>query len=162
MMRQRKMRAAIAVSLTYRDAFRIERVGDVADRSLRAFLVNIPSFEMFDRAGIHHDQRWMDDRPGIHQRSRQRVAARLNHAGKRASDHIERMVGSVKRKYPDRQPFGADGDGDLEWAVLARQPWQSAGLGKAYACAIAGVTRSFREDHRAERRRRQEYHLPIA
>ena len=72
------------------------------------------------------------------------------------------MIGSVKRKYPDRQPFGADGDGDLERSMLARQPRQRSGLCKTHACAIAGVTRSFREDHRAERRRRQQHHLPIS
>ena len=95
MMRQRKMRAAIAKSFAHRDALGIERVGDPADRGLRAFLVNVPALEMLDRAGIHDDQRRMDDRPGIHQRARQRVAARLDHAGKRAADHIERVIGSV-------------------------------------------------------------------
>src|SRR5258708_39891924 len=114
MMRQRKMRAAVTEAFAYRDTFRIERVGDGADRSLRALLVNIPTFEMFARAGIHHDQWGMNDWPGIHQRSRERVAARLDHAGKRAPDHIERMIGRFQRKYADRQPFGADGDGDLE------------------------------------------------
>ncbi len=92
MMRQRKMRTAIAEGLAHRDALGIERVGDAADRGLRTFLVNVPAFEMFDRAGIHHDQRRMNDRPGIHQRARQRVAAGLDHAGKRASDHVERVT----------------------------------------------------------------------
>src|ERR1700737_1051494 len=67
---QRKVRTAVTESFAYRDAFRIERVGDGANRSLGAFLVNIPTFEMFDRAGIYHDHRWMDDGPGIHQRAR--------------------------------------------------------------------------------------------
>ena len=70
MMRQREVRAAIAKAFAYRDAFGIERVRDPADRSLRAFLVNVPTLEMLDGAGIHHDQRRMDDRAGIHQRSR--------------------------------------------------------------------------------------------
>ncbi len=131
MMRQRKVRPAIAKTLAHRDAFGIERVGDAADRSLRAFLVDVPALEMLDRAGIHDDQRRMDDRPGIHQRRRQRIAARLDHAGKGAPDHIERMIGGIKRKYADRQPLGADGDGDFERSVLARQPGQRAGLGKA-------------------------------
>ena len=103
--------------------------------ALRAFLVNVPALEMLDRAGIHHDQRRMDDRSGIHQRARQRVAARLDHAGKGAADHVERMVGGIERKYADRQPLGADGDGDLERPVLAGQPRQRAGLGKADAGA---------------------------
>ena len=90
---------------------------------------------MLDRSGIHHDQRRMDDRPGIHQRARQCVAARLDHAGKGAADHIERMRRGIERKHADRQPLGADGDGDLERSVLARQPGQRAGLGKADAGA---------------------------
>ena len=87
MMRQRKMRTAITKTFAHRDAFGIERIGDAADRGLRAFLVDVPALEMLDRAGIHHDQRRMDDGPGIHQRARQRVAARLDRAGKGASDH---------------------------------------------------------------------------
>ena len=70
MMRQRKMRAAITKTLADRDALGIERVRDPADRSLRAFLVNVPALEMLDRAGIHDDQRRMDDRSGIHQGGR--------------------------------------------------------------------------------------------
>ena len=90
-MRQRKMRRAVAERLAHRDALGVERVGDAADRGLRAFLVDVPALEMLERAGIHHDQRRMDDRPGIHQRARQRVAAGLDHAGKGAADHVERM-----------------------------------------------------------------------
>ena len=52
------------------------------------------------------------------------------------------MIRRLERKHADRQPLGADGDGDLERPVLARQPWQRAGLGEAAAVgAIAGVTR---------------------
>src|SRR5260370_29471746 len=76
---QRKVRAAIAKSPAYRDAFGIERVGDPADRSLRAFLVNVPALEMLDRTGIHDDQRRMDDPPGIPQRRRQCLTARLDY-----------------------------------------------------------------------------------
>src|ERR1700704_6651062 len=65
---QRKVRAAITKSPAYRDAFGIERVGDPADRSLRAFLVNVPALEMFHRTGIHDDQRRMGDWPGVYQR----------------------------------------------------------------------------------------------
>ena len=88
MMGQWKVRSAIAKAFAYRDAFGVERVRDPADRSLRAFLVNVPTPEIFDGAGIHHDQRRMDDRAGIHQRRRQRVAAGLNHAGKCPPDYI--------------------------------------------------------------------------
>src|SRR5712671_6488398 len=71
------------------------------------------------------------------------------------------MILGFQRKHADRQPFGADGDGDFERSVLARQPWQRAGLRKACRRIIAGVTRGAREDHRAESRRWQENHLPI-
>src|ERR1700740_1078944 len=128
MMRQWKMRRAVSKGLAHGDALRVERVGDAPDRSLRAFLVNVPALEMLDRAGIHDDQRRMDDRPRIHQRARQRVAARLDHAEKCASDHIEGMIPSMQWKHADRQPLGADGDGDFERSMLARQPWQRAGL----------------------------------
>ena len=53
-----------------------------------------------------------------------------------------------QRKHADRQPLGADGDRDLERAVLARQPGQRAGLGKAGVGAVAGVVRGLGEDHR--------------
>ena len=105
MMRQRKMRRAIAERLAHRDALGVERIGDAADRGLRAFLVDVPALEMLDRAGIHHDQRRMDDRPGIHQRARQRVAAGLDHAGKRASDHLERVLGACRAE--TRRPAAA-------------------------------------------------------
>src|SRR5258708_34213843 len=68
MMRQRKVRAAIAKAFTYRDAFGIQRVGDPATRSLRIFPVNVPTLEMLDGAGIHHDQRRMDERGGLQSR----------------------------------------------------------------------------------------------
>src|SRR6478735_12474660 len=89
MMGERKMRAAIAERFADGDAFSVERVGNPADRGLRALLVDVPALEMLDRAGIHDDQRWMDNRSGIHQRARQRVAAGLDRAGKRPPDHIE-------------------------------------------------------------------------
>src|SRR5450755_3904855 len=71
------------------------------------------------------------------------------------------MIRSLQWKYPDRQPLGADGDGDFERSMLARQPWQRAGLRKAHRCLIAGVTRFGSEDHRTEGRRRQEHRLSI-
>ena len=105
MMRQRKMRRAIAEAFAHRDALGIERVGDPADRGLRAFLVNVPALEMLDRAGIHHDQRRMDDRPGIHQRARQRIAAGFDRAGKGAADHVERVIGRCQAE--TRRPAAA-------------------------------------------------------
>ena len=88
---------------------------------------------------------------------RQRVAARLDHAGKGASDHVERVIPRLQRQHAGRQPLGADGDGDLERPVLARQPRQRAGLGEAAPSARLPASRAaLREDHRAERRRAAE------
>ena len=81
---ERKVRRAVAQRLAHRDALAVERIGDAPDRRLRALLVDVPALEMLERPGIHDDQRRMDDRAGIHQRGRERVAAVLDHAGKRA------------------------------------------------------------------------------
>src|SRR6516162_3382908 len=65
MMCQRKMWRAIPESLSHCDTLGVERVGDTPDRGLRTFLVNVPAFEMLDWAGIHDDQRRMDDGPAF-------------------------------------------------------------------------------------------------
>src|ERR1700740_2334982 len=86
MMRQWKMRRAVSKGLAHGDALRVERVGDAPDRSLRAFLVNVPALEMLDRAGVHDDQRRMDDGTCIHQRAGERIAAWLDHIRERTPD----------------------------------------------------------------------------
>ena len=68
-MGQREVRRTIAEGIAHGDALGIERVGDPADRGLCSFLVNIPTLEMLDRPGIHHDQRGMNDRARVHQRA---------------------------------------------------------------------------------------------
>ena len=68
----------------------------------------------------------------------------------------------LEREHADRQPLGADGDGDLERPVLARQPGQGAGLGEAGVGAVAGIVRGLCKNHRAESRRRQEHDLSVA
>ena len=93
MMGERKMRAAIPKRFAHSDTFGVECVGNAADRGLRALLVDVPTLEVLHRAGIHHDQRWMDNRSGIHQRARQRIAAGLDRAGKSPADHIEGVSG---------------------------------------------------------------------
>ena len=95
---EREVRRAIAERLAHRDALRVERVGDAAHGGLRALLVDVPALEMLERRGVHGDQRRMDDRPGIHQRAGERIAAVLDHAGKRAADDGERMVLLRQRK----------------------------------------------------------------
>ena len=86
------MRRAVAERLAHRDALGVERVGDAAHGRLRALVVDVPALEMLERRGIHDDQRRMDDRPGVHQRAGQRIAAVLDHAGKRAADDVERVL----------------------------------------------------------------------
>ena len=129
------MRSASSASVT-------RRIG-----GLRALLVDVPALEMLERRGVHGDQRRMDDRPGIHQRAGERVAAVLDHAGKRAADHVERMVLQPQRKHAGRQPLGADRDRHLERPVLARQPGQGAGLGEGRVGAVAGVVRRLSRKH---------------
>jgi hypothetical protein len=116
---------------------------------------------MFERASVHHDQRRVDDRPGIHQRAGQRIAAGFDHAGEGPIDHGDGVVGERERKHAGGQPLGADGDGDLERPMLARQPGQRAGLGKGDAGGVAGLVGGLGEDHRSEGRRRQIDHLAV-
>ena len=147
------MRRTVAERFAQRDAFAVERVGDAADGRLGALLVDVPALEMLQRPGIHDDQRRMDDRPGIHQRGRERVAAILDHAGKRRPQHRERMVLSGQREDAGRQPLGAHGDRRLERPVLAREPRQRPGLGERDLGAVAGIVRGLGEQQRAERAR---------
>src|SRR6201999_3550078 len=81
MIRQRKMRRPVAKRLTHGDPLGGDRVAAKPYLGLRAFLVNVPALEMFDRPGVHYDQRWVDDRSGVHERAGKCVAARLDHAG---------------------------------------------------------------------------------
>src|SRR3954454_13634411 len=81
MMGERKMWCAISKRLADGDPFGVERVGDPADRGLRAFLMNVPLLEMLDWACIHYDQRRMDDRACVHQCAGESIAARLDRGG---------------------------------------------------------------------------------
>src|SRR5207244_12428042 len=80
MMRQRKMRRAIAQRLAHGNSLGIERVGDAADRGLRAFLVDVPALEMLDRSGVHDNQRRGDGRSGIPQSTGSCISAGLDNA----------------------------------------------------------------------------------
>jgi hypothetical protein len=153
---EREMRRAVAERLAHRDPLGVERVGDAPDGGLGALLVDVPAREMLDRTGIHDDQRGVDDRPGIHQGARERIAARLDDARERARDHGQRLGRPVLREDAGRQPFGPHRDGDLGGPVLADEPGQGAGLGEADAAMRAGPVRRVREDHRPECRRRTE------
>src|SRR5207302_10049978 len=94
-----KMRRSVAKRLADGDAFGIERIRDAADRRLGPLLVDVPLVELFDRTGVHGDQWRMDDRTGIHQRARERIAAWLDGIRKRAFDHAERVWGQAQWKH---------------------------------------------------------------
>ena len=158
---ERKMRGAVAERCAHGDALGIERVGDAARRGLGALLVDVPAVEMLQRAGVHSDERWMDDGPGIHQRAGERVAAILDHAGESLRDDGQRVVLARERKHAGGQALGPHGDRDLERPMLARQPRQRPGFRKGHVGRIAGITCSLGEQHRAERCRRQEHHLSV-
>jgi len=82
--------------------------------------------------------------------------------GEGASDDMECMIGLIKRKHANRQPFGTDADSDLERPVLARQPRQGAGLCETRVGAIASVVHSLGENYGAEGGRRQEHRLAVS
>ncbi len=161
MVRQRKMRRTEPERLAHGDALAVERVGDAAHRRLGALLVNVPAREVLERRGIHDDERRVDDRPRIHQRARQRIAAGLDDARECAADDGERVLAQPQRQHAGRQPLGTHRDRDLERTMLAREPWQRAGLGERDVGAVAGRARGLRENHRAESARRQKHHLPV-
>jgi hypothetical protein len=116
---------------------------------------------MLQRAGVHGDERRMDDGPGIHERARERVAASLDHAGESLRDDGQRVVLAGERKHAGGQALGTHGDRNLERPMLARQPRQRPGFRKDHVGSIAGITCSLGEQHRAERCRRQEHDLPV-
>ena len=155
------MRRPVAQRLPDGDALGVEGIGDSAHGGLRALLVDVPALEMLERRGVHDDQRRMDDRAGVHQGARERVAAWLDHAGKGSADDRECVVGEAHGQDPGRQPLGADGDGRLEGPVLAREPRQRPGLGEGDVGAVAGIACSQREYHRAERAGREENDLTV-
>src|SRR5262245_63761939 len=57
MVGEREMRGAVTQRLAHGDALGIERVGDAADRGLRALLVDIPALEVLERAAVHGNAR---------------------------------------------------------------------------------------------------------
>ena len=123
--------------------------------------MDVPALEVLERAGVHQDQRRVDDRSGVHQRTGQRVLDRL-HRGKCGAQHGEGPVRFLRRKDAGRQARGADGDGDLRRAMLARQPGQGAGLGEGDVGRAAGMAQGLHHGHAAESPRRQEDHLAVA
>jgi len=84
--------------------FRVERIGDAADRALRSFLVNIPALEMLDRpAFITINGGWMIGPAFISAPTAYRRRVRSRRECPR--DHLDRVIGIRQRKYADRKPF---------------------------------------------------------
>ena len=98
---------------------------------------------------------------GIHQRTRQRIAARLDGARKGRPMTASAWSASAKRKDAGRQVLAARRDLHLVRPVLARQPRQGAGLGEGDTRLVAGLPGRLRQEDRTERARRQEHHLPV-
>lgn len=155
------MRRTEAERLAHGDALAIERISDAAHGRLGALLVNVPVREVLQRRGIHDDERRVDDGTRIHQRARERIAARLDNARKGAADDGERTLAQPQRQYAGRQALGANRDRDLERTVLARKPRQGAGLGERDVSAVADRARGLREHHGAKSARRQKNDLPV-
>ena len=159
---ERKVRRPVTERLADGDTFRIESVRDAADGRLRPFLVDIPTIEMLDGAGIHDDERRMDDAAGIHQRAGQGIAARFDRLRKSPADHIERVRRPAERKHARGQAHAAAGYPHLIGALFAGKPGQRARLGEGGRCVVAGVPRRFREEVGSECSRRQIDDLTVA
>jgi hypothetical protein len=93
------VRRTVPELLSDRDPLVVERVGRPADCRLRAFVVDVPRREVLQRPGVHHDQRRVDDRSGIHQRAGERIAAVLDRI-ERAPKHAERVRCAPSRQDP--------------------------------------------------------------
>ena len=72
------------------DALRIERIGHGSYGALCAFVVDVPGREVLQRPGIQQDQRPVNDRAGVHQRTAQGVLDGL-HAGVGLAQNGERL-----------------------------------------------------------------------
>lgn len=154
------MWCAVSKRLAHGDTFCIKQVGRAPDRRLGAFVMDVPSVEMFQRTGVHDDERRMDDRSRIHQRSRDDVAAILDNTGEGTVDDGPCPVSVLDRQNPGGKPDCARGNHHFSKPVLAHQPRQSAGFRESHSgrssrsFAGAGIKNS------AQRPRWQEQHLP--
>src|SRR6202171_3165368 len=155
------MRGPASQPLADAHALAVALTGVTADCGLRSFVVDVPLLEMLERSGIHDDERRMDDRPSIHQRTRQRVAAGLDRAGKSLADDLKRMVSKSQRKDAGRQMLAAGGNLHLMRAVLARQPRQGTSFRECKPGVVAGLPNLLGKEERTERSWRQEHDLPL-
>src|SRR5262245_58944653 len=128
MIGERKVRRSVVKGLPNGDALGVERVRYTAYNGLRAFLVNVPAWKMFEWGGVHNDQWRVNDGARVHQGGRKRILARFNNPRENTTEHCECVVGQARRQDPGRQSFGANGNGDFKGPMLAGEPGQSAGF----------------------------------
>ncbi len=122
--------------------------------------MNVPGREVLQRAGVHHDQRWVDDGAGVHQGTGQGIFAAL-HAGEDLANHIQGVIGIARRVHASRQAGGAGGDVDDGIAMLAGQPGQGAGFGPADIGLVAGAAHDLAHDEGAKGAWGQKYDLAV-
>ena len=161
MVAEREMFAGVAERLAQGDALAVERVGDATDGRLGALVVDVPALEVLQRAGVHQDQRRMDDRSRVHQCAGQRILDRFDRR-KGSAQHGKSLRRLAGREHSGWQPRGAHGDGDFGRAVLARQPRQRSGLGEGDVSLASGVAQRAHHGDAAEGPGRQEDHLAVS
>src|ERR1700682_5735921 len=155
------MRGPASQPLADAHALAVALTGVTADCGLRSFVVDVPLLEMLERSGIHDDERRMNDRPSIHERSREHIAAGLDRSRESAADDAERMICARKREDTGRQPLATGGDLHLMERLLARQPGQATSLREGKARVVAGLPDHLGKEEGAEGPRRQEHDLPV-
>ena len=102
-----------------------------------------------------------EDRPRVHQGGGKRVAARLDGAGKRLPQDLQRPRRAPLRKDTDGQPLAPARDPHLERAALAREPRQRPRLREGSLDPAAVDMSRLGEHEGAEGPGRQEDHLAV-
>ena len=143
------------------NALSVERVRHTAHNRLRALLVNVPAWKMFEWGGVHNDQWRVNDGARVHQGGRKRVLARLNNPRESTIEHRDCLVGQTRGQDPGGQSFGAHGNGDFKGSMLAGEPGQGAGFSECDFRAILDGARGLGKHHRTECSGGQKDDLPV-
>ena len=139
---------------------RSRRSVDGAHRGLRALVVDVPALEVLQRRRVHHHQRRVDDRSGVHQRTRERVATGVD-GGEGAANDGQRPLLAARRVHAGRQAHRAHRDVDLARTVLASQVRQRSGLGPGDPGRVAGGADDLGHRVAAERAGCEEHDLAV-
>ncbi|MNF80968.1 hypothetical protein D3C84_632220 [compost metagenome] len=157
---ERKVRRAVGQRFTHGHALGIKLVGHATNRRLGAFVVNVPGLEMLQRPRVHHDQRRVDDRACVHQRTAQGVFNRLD-ARVGFTQHRKSMLGQVAGEYTGRQAGGVAADHQVAGAMLAYQVRQRTGFSEGDLAPVARIGHGLGKHETAKGARRQEHHLTV-